>query len=53
MMICIKGVIMKNKLREIFDPNSEYNQKCLERIKEIEKELIADKHCSFCQKQLE
>ena len=39
---------MANKLRDMFDLNSEYNVKMREHLKEIKLEMIADKHCSYC-----
>lgn len=39
---------MANKLRDIFDPDSEYNKQMAERMKQFECQMKDDKHCSYC-----
>ena len=39
---------MANRLRDIFDPNSEYNKKLKERIERIIYQLVEDNSCYCC-----
>lgn len=39
---------MSNKLRDIFDPDSEYNMQMAEQIEQLERQMKEDKHCSYC-----
>lgn len=39
---------MSNRLWEMFDSDSEYNNKIREHLKQIKLELIANKDCSYC-----
>ena len=39
---------MSNRIREMFDPNSEYNIRLREHLRTIKLEMIADKDCSYC-----
>ena len=39
---------MGNKLWDIFNPDSEYNKQLQERMSNFKKQMIADKHCSYC-----
>ena len=37
-----------NRLREIFDPDSEYNKELTHQAKQLEEEAIKDKCCRYC-----
>ena len=39
---------MGNLLRDIFDPNSEYNKQIRERLENIEREMIENHDCCYC-----
>lgn len=39
---------MGNSLRDMFDPNSEYNKRLRKKLKDIEREMIENHDCSFC-----
>ena len=39
---------MGNLLRDIFDPNSEYNKRLRKKLKDIEREMIESHDCCYC-----
>lgn len=39
---------MGNKIRKIFDPNSDYNKAILEKVKQIHQEFISNRECYVC-----
>ena len=39
---------MENRLRDILNPDSEYNKQLKEQLHKIQLKMIEDKHCSYC-----
>ena len=39
---------MSNKLRDMFDPNSEYNKELKRKAQKMEQQMKNDKDCLFC-----
>lgn len=44
---------MSNKLRDMFDINSDYNKRVRENLKRIESEMRDEKYCCYCKKSYE